>query len=117
MRRGRSLSEVIWTHTTMGTWRLVFVSSGIQAPVLPPADFAWKELFFDLDLALGGHPPMPKDTAYPERGIFAGGQGGSIKDFAFRFKLPMDFYGEKVSLQWKYITANSVSKTVVFFCV
>ena len=82
-----------------------------------PADFAGKELVFDSDLALGGHPPMPKDTTYPERGMFAGGQGGSIKEFAFRFKLPMGIYGEKILLQWKYITANSVSKTVVNFCI
>jgi hypothetical protein len=95
------------------------VSSGIEAPVLPPqtADFAGKELVFDLDLALGGHPPMPKDTAYPKQGMLAGRQGGSIKEFAFRFKLLMDIYRKKVLLQWKYITANSVSKTVVFFCV
>jgi hypothetical protein len=74
-----------------------------------PADFAGNELVFELDLALGGHPPMPKDSNYPERGMYAGGQGGSIKEFAFRYKLPMGIYGERVLLQWKYISANSVS--------
>lgn len=84
-----------------------------------PADFAGKDLIFDSDLALGGHPPMPKDTNYPGRGMFAGGQGASIKEFAFRFKLPMGIYGEKILLQWKYITANSVSNTLlyIFRCI
>ncbi len=51
-----------------------------------PADFSGKESVFDLDLALGRHPPMPTDTTYPERGMFAAGQGGSIKECAFRFE-------------------------------
>jgi hypothetical protein len=83
-----------------------------------PADFAGKELVFDSDLTLAGnHPPMPKDTNYPERGMFAGmpngAQGGKM-EFAFRFKLPMGISGEKVLLQWKYITANSVSNTLLY---
>lgn len=52
-------------------------------------------------------PTMPKDPFNPERGMYAGGQNGDLKEFAFRYKLPEGFYGERVMLQWKYITANS----------
>ena len=74
-----------------------------------PEEFAGNILIFESDLALGGHIPMPKDPHYPERGMFAGGQGGTVKEFAFKYRLPMGIYGEKVLLQWKYITANSCS--------
>ena len=82
-----------------------------------PEHFAGKELVFDLDLALGGHPPMPKDLNFPERGMFAGGQGGPFKEFAFRYRLPMGIFGQKVLLQWKYITANSVSLFHIFYAL
>jgi hypothetical protein len=80
-----------------------------------PEHFAGKELVFELDLALGGHTPMPKDQNYTERGMYAGGQHGSIKAFKFRFKLPMGISGDKVMLQWKYTTANSVSLVYAFY--
>jgi len=79
-----------------------------------PSDFAGNELVFEQDLALGLHPPMPKDPNYPERGMYAGGQGGTIKEFAFKYRLPRGIFGEKVLLQWKYITANSVRLFSVF---
>ncbi|KAL3793906.1 hypothetical protein ACHAW5_007069, partial [Stephanodiscus triporus] len=74
-----------------------------------PENFAGNELVFESDLPLEARPVMPKDQNYPERGMYAGGQRGSIKSFRFMFKLPMGIYGEKVLLQWKYTTANSCS--------
>jgi len=52
---------------------------------------------------------MPADPNYPERGYYAGGQGGGLKSFEFLYKLPDGIYGNQVMLQWKYITANSCS--------
>ena len=103
-----TIQSYLDTHHNGHMEARVCVVSGANS-CTTPADFAGNELVFELDLALGGHPPMPKDSKYPERGMYAGGQGGSIKEFAFRYKLPMGIYGEKVLLQWKYITANSVS--------
>ena len=51
---------------------------------------------------------------HPKRGMYAGGQRGSIKEFVFAYKLPIDIYGENVMLQWKYTTANSVSLAYPF---
>jgi hypothetical protein len=48
----------------------------------------------------------------PKRGMFAGGQGGSIKKFPFRFKLPMGIYGEKVLLLWKYLLINLFDNSI-----
>jgi len=56
-----------------------------------------------------GTPAMPPDENYPERGMYAGGQGGGIKFFEFVFRLPEGMYGDEVLLQWLYITANSCS--------
>ena len=56
---------------------------------------------------------MPPDPAYPHRGMYAGGQGGGTKWFRHEFRLPAGVSGEKVLLQWKYITANSVSLNCV----
>jgi len=75
-----------------------------------PADFEGNELIFVKDLVYeGNHPAMPKDPNYPYRGMYAGGQGGSIKWFEFEYELPQGIYGDQVLLQWKYITANSCS--------
>jgi len=78
-----------------------------------PDDFEGNELHFVRDLihpeATGMHPPMYADPSYPERGMYAGGQGGSIKSFSFEYRLPTGISGEKVMLMWKYITANSCS--------
>jgi len=52
---------------------------------------------------------MPADPAYPERGYYAGGQAGGLKNFEMTFKLPVGISGNQVMLQWKYITANSCS--------
>ena len=60
------------------------------------------ELTFVKDILYG----MPKDFAYPERGYYAGGQGGGLKEFEMEFKLPDTVYGDEVMLQYKYITAN-----------
>ena len=103
-----TIQSYLDTHHNGHMEARVCVVSGANS-CTTPADFAGNELVFELDLALGGHPPMPKDLKYPERGMYAGGQGGSIKEFAFRYKLPMGIYGENVLFQWKYITANSVS--------
>ena len=43
---------------------------------------------------------MPADPSYPERGMYYGGQGGSVKDFHMRFKLPDHIVGNQVMLQW-----------------
>lgn len=75
-----------------------------------PEEFVRNELHFISDNREGGlNPPMPADPSYPERGMYAGGQGGATKDFSFEYRLPMGISGEKVLLQWKYITANSCS--------
>lgn len=74
-----------------------------------PEDFLGNELHFVKDNAIGSHPPMPKDLNYPERGMYGGGSGGGIQNFEFEFKLPNGMSGDKVLLQWKYITANSCS--------
>ncbi|KAL7541081.1 hypothetical protein ACHAXR_010610 [Thalassiosira sp. AJA248-18] len=78
-----------------------------------PEEFEGNELHFIDDLihpeAEGFHGPMPADPNYPERGMYAGGQGGGVKSFSFLYRLPMGVFGEKVLLQWKYITANSCS--------
>mmetsp|Transcript_30370 Transcript_30370/g.52629 ORF Transcript_30370/g.52629 Transcript_30370/m.52629 type:complete len:230 (+) Transcript_30370:159-848(+) len=79
-----------------------------------PEEFEGNELHFVQDLihpeaADAGHPSMYADPMYPERGMYAGGQGGATKNFSFEYRLPSGISGEKVLLQWKYITANSVS--------
>eukprot|EP00581_Thalassiosira_minuscula_P028458 CAMPEP_0183754816 /NCGR_PEP_ID=MMETSP0739-20130205/3731_1 /TAXON_ID=385413 /ORGANISM="Thalassiosira miniscula, Strain CCMP1093" /LENGTH=1540 /DNA_ID=CAMNT_0025991459 /DNA_START=38 /DNA_END=4660 /DNA_ORIENTATION=+ len=78
-----------------------------------PQEFEGNELIFVRDLihpdAAGMHTPMYPDPNYPERGMYAGGQGGSIKAFSFEYQLPSGISGEKVMLNWKYITANSCS--------
>ncbi len=84
-----------------------------------PEHFEGEELHFVRDLihpeardqvtGVADHLPMPVDTNYPERGMYAGGQGGGTKHFRHEFRLPNGVNGERVLLQWKYITANSVS--------
>ncbi|KAL7549595.1 hypothetical protein ACHAWF_012862 [Thalassiosira exigua] len=75
-----------------------------------PEEFEGNELHFVQDLVKeGNHPAMPVDPNYPERGMYAGGQGGGIKSFKFMYRLPEGIHGEKVLLSWKYITANSCS--------
>jgi len=68
-------------------------------------DTAGHELIFQEDVPYG----MPADPSYPERGYYAGGQGGGLKDFEMRFKLPDGIYGDEIMIQYKYITANSCS--------
>ena len=41
--------------------------------------------------------------------MYGGGQGGSVKWFRHSYQLPQGLFGDKVLLQWKYITANSCS--------
>lgn len=47
------------------------------------------------------------DSQYPERGYYFGGAGWNSNDFVMTFKLPNDLVGDKVLVQWRYITANS----------
>lgn len=84
-----------------------------SAKCTTPEEFEGNELHFLQDLI---HPnaetsdiPMPADPDYPERGMYAGGQGGPTKSFSFLYQLPEGISGEKVLLQWKYATANSCS--------
>jgi hypothetical protein len=73
-------------------------------------DFDLNELIFIEDMVFEqNHVKMPADPNYPGRGMYAGGQNGVTKWFLFKYKLPMGIYGDEVLLQWKYITANSVS--------
>ena len=88
-----------------------------HSPCTEPEDFEGNELVFIDDLVKeGNHPPMYKDYAYPERGMYAGGQGGGTKEFSFLYRLPMGVSGERVVLNWKYITANSVSRLPFCMC-
>jgi len=48
---------------------------------------------------------MPKDHSHPDRGYYS--QWGSQTKFSFVYKLPENVHGERVLLQWRYITANS----------
>lgn len=73
-----------------------------------PSDFEGNELEF-LEDHSNHEYNMPADPEYPERGMYSGGQGGGIQDFSFEYRLPIGIYGEKILLQWKYITANSCS--------
>lgn len=43
---------------------------------------------------------MPADPNYPERGYYWGGQGGAIKSFSMKFRLPSNVAGNRVLLQW-----------------
>lgn len=45
----------------------------------------------------------PVDPNYPERAYFASGQ----TNFKFIYKLPSGVTGERVLMQWRYVTANS----------
>lgn len=78
-----------------------------------PAEFEGNELHFVEDLihpdAEGPYNTMYPDPNYPERGMYGGGQGGGVKTFRFLYRLPEGIFGDKVLLQWKYITANSCS--------
>ena len=81
-----------------------------KGPACTQTDFAGNELIFVKDTVLqGNHLEMPADPNYPERGMYAGGQGGGTKWFEFVYQLPEGLYGDQVLLQWKYTTANSVS--------
>ncbi|KAL7550366.1 hypothetical protein ACHAWF_013610 [Thalassiosira exigua] len=73
-------------------------------------DFEGNELHFVQDLVPEeNHPSMYPDPVFPERGMYAGGQAGAIQSFSFVYRIPEGIYGERVLLQWKYITANSCS--------
>ena len=65
-------------------------------------DLPGHELVFQEDVLYG----MPADPSYPGRGYYAGGQGGELKSHEMSFKLPDGIIGDKVMLQYKYITAN-----------
>jgi len=70
-----------------------------------PDDFPEaNRLEFVQDLTEGG-VEMPKDPLHPDRGYYS--QWGSQTKFSFVYKLPDDVEGEKVLLQWRYITANA----------
>jgi len=45
----------------------------------------------------------PKDPNNPTRGHFT----GAHVDFTMKFKLPMGVTGDKVMMQWRYVTANN----------
>jgi len=45
----------------------------------------------------------PADWRYPERGYFASG----ASEFKFTYRLPENFHGENILMQWHYVTANS----------
>lgn len=48
---------------------------------------------------------MPVDSVYPERGMLSAGQSiGSKHSFEMKFQLPLGLSGDKILLQWKYIT-------------
>ena len=50
-------------------------------------------------------PKMPADEDHPERGYLSGGQSeGSKHTFVMRFRIPYGIVGERILLQWKYIT-------------
>lgn len=93
--------------------RACVIDAADPASCTTPEEFEGNELHFVQDLihpqAEGSHPPMPPDPMYPERGMYAGGQGGATKSFSFEYRLPSGIRGERVLLQWKYITANSCS--------
>ena len=102
--------------------RACIVDDSDPASCTTPAEFVGNELTFLEDLrccdctadtgdSIGcqSHPKMPADPNYPVRGMYAGGQGGGVKSFSFRYRLPDTIFGEKILLQWKYITANSCS--------
>lgn len=55
------------------------------------------------DVAFG----MPKDPNHPERGYYWGGPGKGGTSFAMTFKIPDSLVGDKVVIQWLYVTANS----------
>jgi len=52
---------------------------------------------------------MPKDEKYPHRGYYYGSQEFNDQAFRSKWKLPTNFRGEQVLLQWLYVTANSCS--------
>ncbi|KAL7548325.1 hypothetical protein ACHAWF_011642 [Thalassiosira exigua] len=82
------------------------------------SDFEGNELTFLRDLVKeGNHPAMYPDPNFPERGFYAGGQAGTIKYFSHMFRIPEGIYGERVLLQWKYITANAVSFVMLLSCM
>ena len=69
------------------------------------------ELIFVEDLVYDtSQREMFKDDNWPGRGYYSGGEAGGTKDFTHRYRLPEGIVGDKVLLQWKYITANSVSQ-------
>ena len=45
----------------------------------------------------------PKDPNYPYRGMYA----PDVQDFVHKFRLPLGVTGERVMMQWRYVTANS----------
>ena len=72
------------------------------------------ELIFQDDVLYN----MPADPSYPGRGYYAGGQGGGLKSHEMRFKLPDNIKGDKVMLQYKYITANRYAgPPIIFSCI
>lgn len=69
------------------------------------ADFDTNPLEFVSDTLYG----MPKDEKYPHRGYYYGSQEFNDQAFRSKWKLPTNFRGEQVLLQWLYVTANSCS--------
>merc|ERR1712106_157067 len=45
----------------------------------------------------------PKDPNYPNRGMYA----PDVQDFVHTFRLPEGVTGDRVMMQWRYVTANS----------
>ena len=76
-----------------------------------PTDFPESNrLEFVQDMTEGG-VTMPKDPLHPDRGYYS--QWGSQMKFSMVYKLPDNVHGERVLLQWRYITANAVSASIV----
>jgi len=48
----------------------------------------------------------PRDANYPERG-YLGESVGMSETYIFKYRLPNGVSGDKVMLQWRYVTANS----------
>jgi hypothetical protein len=48
---------------------------------------------------------MPPDISYPERGHLSAGQSAGFRYYyTMTFKLPSGVSGDRIMLQWKYIT-------------
>jgi len=75
----------------------VFICADYENPT--QECFEEHPLEFIEDLTRGA----PKDPNYPYRGMYA----PDVQDFVMKFRLPMGVTGDRVMMQWRYVTANS----------